>query len=78
MSVAISIRDKRILTVGEVEQLLGPQVAVDARKAGWLVPCAVKENARIRRPFFAMVNVRAAEERIMAGDYPGQGRGVQS
>jgi len=76
MSSATMIREKRILTMGEVDALLGRQVALDARAAGWLRPCVTKENARNRRPFFAMAAVRAVEDRIMDGEYPGQGKGV--
>jgi|GEM_PF-4991468 len=76
MRAASELREKRILTVAEVAALLGDQVTADARAAGWLRPCVVKENARNRRPFFAMSAVRAVEDSILGGEYPGQAREV--
>ena len=72
MSAACSLREKRILTVADVARLLGDQVAIDARRAGWLKPCVVKDNARNRRPFFRMEDLRAVEDRMSEGEYPGQ------
>ncbi len=71
----IGIRDKRVVTAAEVEALLGRQVADDARRAGWLRPCVVKANERFPRPFFRMVDVRAVEDRMAEGEYPGQVKG---
>lgn len=71
----VSVRDKRILVVAEVEALLGEQTTKDARSAGWLRPVAVKENNRRDRPIFAAADVRAVEDRILSGEYPGQLKG---
>lgn len=76
--ITVSIRDKRILTAKEVQSLLGEQVARDARAVGWLRPCVTKENPRNRRPLFTMTEVRAVEDRISAGEYPGQEKEARS
>ena len=65
-----TIRDKRVLTVEEASDLLGRQVAEDARRAGWLIPCTVKPNSQRPRPFFTMAAVRAVEDRMAEGEYP--------
>lgn len=65
-----SLREKRVLAADEVATLLGRQVALDARAAGWLTPCAVKPNAIRPRPFFTMDAVRAVEDRMAEGEYP--------
>lgn len=70
-----TIRDKRVLTSGEASALLGRQVFEDARAAGWLAPCVTKENERNRRPFFTAAAVRAVEDRMSEGEYPGQAPG---
>jgi len=76
MTTSPSLREKRILTTAEVEGLIGEQTARDARSAGWLKPVVTKDNARRPRPIFAMADVRAVEDRILSGEYPGQGKGV--
>ncbi len=76
MKGVVNIREKRVLSVKEVSLLLGEQVVRDARAAGWLKPCVVKLNDRTPRPFFGMGDVRAVEDRILSGEYPGQKRGA--
>jgi hypothetical protein len=75
VSAIVSVRDKRILTVAEVVGLLGEQTTKDARAAGWLRPVATKENNRRDRPIFAAADLRAVEDRILSGEYPGQEKG---
>jgi len=74
-TAAPTLRDKRILTTAEAVSLLGIQTVRDARAAGWLKPVVTKDNARRPRPIFSMADVRAVEDRILEGEYPGQGKG---
>ncbi len=66
------IRQRRILTTADVVLLLSEQTMLDARAAGWLRPVAVKENSRRDRPIYSAADVRAVEDRILSGEYPGQ------
>lgn len=63
----------RILTLADVYRLLGRQTADDAIRAGWLSPCCVKDVPRgPGRRLFDREAVHRVEERILAGEYPGQ------
>lgn len=63
----------RILSQADVYRLLGRQVADDAIKQGWLKPCCLKEVPRgPKRRLFDLESVRRVEDRLIAGEYPGQ------
>jgi len=62
----------RLLSRSEVEKVLGPQIFKDALLAGWLRPRAAKQGAGKRTDIYALSDVREVEDRILAGEYPGQ------
>ena len=62
----------RLLSRREVESVIGPQVFKDALLAGWLRPRAAKQGAGKRTDIYALSDVREVEDRILAGQYPGQ------
>jgi len=63
----------RILSLADVYRLLGRQVADDAIQHGWLSPCCQKAVPRgPSRRLFDLNALRAVEDRILSGEYPGQ------
>lgn len=63
----------RILSLADVYRLLGRQVADDAIKQGWLKPCCLKTVPRgPKRRLYDLHAVRDVENRLLAGEYPGQ------
>lgn len=63
----------RILTLADVYRLLGRQTADDAIRHAWLKPCCVKDVPRgPSRRLFDRADLHRVEERILAGEYPGQ------
>lgn len=57
--------------------LLTRTVYEDAVKHGWLAPRCTRATSKGRgTDFFATEDVRAVEDRLLAGEYPGQGKGV--
>jgi hypothetical protein len=65
--------NSRILTLADVYRLLGRQTTDDAIQSGWLRPRCLKEVPRgPQRRLFALSDVHDVEDRILAGEYPGQ------
>jgi len=65
--------NSRILALADVYRLLGRQTADDAIRSGWLKPRCLKDVPRgPQRRLFALSDVHLVEERILAGEYPGQ------
>lgn len=63
----------RILSQADVFRLLSRQVAEDAMRHGWLKPCCLKHVPRgPQRRLFDLAEVHRVEERLLAGEYPGQ------
>jgi len=63
----------RILSLADVYRLLGRQVADDTIKHGWLKPCCFKDVPRgPQRRLFALADLQRVEDRLIAGEYPGQ------
>lgn len=63
----------RILSLADVYRLLGRQVADDAIKHGWLKPCCLKSVPRgPKRRLYDHQALRHVEDRLLAGEYPGQ------
>ena len=63
----------RILSLADVYRLLGRQVADDAIKHGWLKPCCLKTVPRCpKRRLYDHQALRHVEDRLLAGEYPGQ------
>ena len=56
----------RILSQADVYRLLGRQTADDAFRNGWLKPCCPQ------RRLFDLEAIRRVEDRLLAGEYPGQ------
>lgn len=75
VTVSKLLPNARILTLADVYRLLGRQTADDAIEAGWLMPRCLKEVPRgPQRRLFALSDVHDVEDRILAGEYPGQAR----
>ena len=70
MIARVSVREKRILNGREVRELLGEQVSDDCIAAGWLKPCAVKENPTRDRKVYSMRDIETCEARMEQGEYP--------
>lgn len=65
----------RILSQADVYRLLGRQTADDAIRTGWLKPCCFKEVPRgPQRRLFDLEAIRRVEDRLLAGEYPGQSK----
>ena len=63
----------RILSQADVYRLLGRQTADDAFRNGWLKPCCFKDVPRgPQRRLFDLEALRRVEDRLLAGEYPGQ------
>lgn len=63
----------RILSQADVYRLLGRQTADDAIRNGWLKPCCLKVVPRgPQRRLFDLEALRRVEDRLLAGEYPGQ------
>ena len=63
----------RILSQADVYRLLGRQIADDALLTGWLKPCCLKDVPRgPQRRLFALADLQRVEDRLIAGEYPGQ------
>jgi hypothetical protein len=63
----------RILSQADVYRLLGRQTADDAIRHGWLKPCCLKAVPRgPQRRLFDLEALRRVEDRLLAGEYPGQ------
>ncbi len=63
----------RILSQADVYRLLGRQTADDAFHHGWLNPCCLKNVPRgPKRRLFDLEAMRRVEDRLLAGEYPGQ------
>ena len=63
----------RILSQADVYRLLGRQTADDAFRNGWLKPCCLKFVPRgPQRRLFDLEAIRRVEDRLLAGEYPGQ------
>jgi hypothetical protein len=63
----------RILSQADVYRLLGRQTADDAFRNGWLKPCCLKVVPRgPQRRLFDLEAIRRVEDRLLAGEYPGQ------
>lgn len=65
----------RILSQADVYRLLGRQTADDAIRNGWLKPCCLKQVPRgPHRRLFDLEALRRVEDRLLAGEYPGQSK----
>jgi hypothetical protein len=65
--------NSRILSQADVYRLLGRQTADDAFLHGWLKPCCLKDVPRgPQRRLFALADLQRVEDRLIAGEYPGQ------
>ena len=65
--------NSRILSQADVYRLLGRQTADDAFRNGWLKPCCFKQVPRgPQRRLFDLEAIRRVEDRLLAGEYPGQ------
>ena len=63
----------RILSQADVYRLLGRQTADDTFRNGWLKPCCLKDVPRgPQRRLFDLEAIRRVEDRLLAGEYPGQ------
>jgi hypothetical protein len=62
----------RLLSRREVESVIGPQIFKDALLAGWIRPRVSKLGMGKRTDIYALSDVRDVEDRILAGEYPGQ------
>lgn len=61
----------RIMSQADVFRHLGRSVADDVMDAGWLKPRICREGLRGKaKRIFALEDVLAVEDRILAGDYP--------
>lgn len=59
----------------EVIDLLTRSVFEDAVRLGWLHPRCVRETPKGRgTEFYATTDVRDVEQRMLAGEYPGQSK----
>lgn len=69
----------RLCTQAEAIALLKRQLFEDAIAAGWLKPCCVRQN-KVDRPtkLYAVKDVQAVEEKVLAGEYPNVKRGGEA
>ncbi len=72
LSTRSTVPEARTLSQAEAERILRRQVFIDATKAGLLKPCCMKKNTERDKAIFATSDVRAVEDLILAGVYPGQ------
>lgn len=65
--------NSRILSQADVYRLLDRRTADDAFLNGWLRPCCFKVVPRgPQRRLFDLEAIRRVEDRLLAGEYPGQ------
>lgn len=65
----------RILSQADVYRLLGRQTADHALRHAWMKPCFFKSVPRgPQHRLFDLEAIRRVEDRLLAGEYPGQSK----
>jgi len=65
-----TIRDQKVLTLAEVNSLLGQGLTLSCIKAGWLNPCASDPRSKKPRKLYSMRDVELCENNLQTGLWP--------